>query len=167
MKKVLYCIIVILLAVVIFFCGVLVTINTQNSIIKQTEEVTKQATETSSSNGYITTQEHLSEMNNNKLQSLSGNFTLIAAGGLFELNCDKKYSKLSIKVSSYSYASSTTWGSESYLCVFGDGKSLIQIRDYTEHSIDISNYKVVKIQLVYVSGNGYYEMASGKYTAVE
>jgi uncharacterized protein YxeA len=66
MKKVLFVIIAILLAVVIFFCGVLVTKNTQNSIVKQTEEVTKQATETSSDNGYITTKDHLSEMNSIK-----------------------------------------------------------------------------------------------------
>jgi uncharacterized protein YxeA len=62
MKKVLYGIIAILLAVVIFFMGALVNQNTQNSLIKQTEEVAKQTTETSSSTSYITTEDHLKEM---------------------------------------------------------------------------------------------------------
>jgi predicted PurR-regulated permease PerM len=59
----LYIIIAILLAIIIFFCGVLVTVNTQNSLIKQTEEVAKQATETSLDTAYITTADHLAEMN--------------------------------------------------------------------------------------------------------
>jgi succinate dehydrogenase hydrophobic anchor subunit len=59
----LYAITVFLVLVVTFFCGMLLTINTQNSIEKVTEDVAQQATTTSSSTAYITMTEHLKEMN--------------------------------------------------------------------------------------------------------
>jgi hypothetical protein len=61
-KKVLYFIISILLVVVIFFSGMLVNINTQNSLEKVTEDVAQQATTTSSDTAYITMAEHLAEL---------------------------------------------------------------------------------------------------------
>jgi hypothetical protein len=66
MKKVLYIIIAILVLMVTFFCGVLVNQNTYNSLVKQTEEVTQQATTTSSDTAYITTVDHLEELNSVK-----------------------------------------------------------------------------------------------------
>jgi hypothetical protein len=84
MKKVLFVIIAILLAVVIFFCGVLVNQNTQSNIIKQLEEVAKQATEASSDNGYITIKDHLSEMNSLNNNN-SGNGTKNESDGVWKI----------------------------------------------------------------------------------
>jgi predicted PurR-regulated permease PerM len=85
MKKVLYVIIAILLAIIIFFCVVLVTVNTQNRLIKQTEEVAKQATETSLDSAYITTADHLAEIaNSNKALSSMKTLTGSKSSGATE-----------------------------------------------------------------------------------
>jgi hypothetical protein len=61
-KKMLYVGTAILLAVIVIMLVVALNLNTQSSIIKQTEDIAQQATETSSTTGYITTQDHLKEL---------------------------------------------------------------------------------------------------------
>jgi uncharacterized protein YxeA len=99
MKKALYVIIAILLAIVIFFCGVLVTINTQNSLVSKTEETTKQATITSSSTAYITMADHLKETaicDTVVFGANSYNCTGKSMCAMFTLPTGNKYSKLTI-----------------------------------------------------------------------
>jgi uncharacterized protein YxeA len=63
MKKVCYFIIVIILMAIALFVGILINQNTNNVLVKQAEEVAKQATTTSSDTAYITMVDHLEEMN--------------------------------------------------------------------------------------------------------
>jgi hypothetical protein len=161
-NKFIYIVVAILIIIILILLGIILNIKNQEVIDKQEDVTTSQLTETSSSNSYITTQEHLTELGKAS-SSITTSFDLNAFDCYIELATNKNYKKLSINCIPGPKDYNSNW-SAADLAIYGDGTVIGYISDTSTHEYDISQYDTLKIMCRYKSGASAYGEVSGSYT---